>query len=1149
MKGLRLIRLLALLAVTAIALVAVALTVLSTLDLSGYRGVVEARVGSALGRTVTLAGPIHIRPSLRPTLTVRQVAVANPAWATHRSLAEAERLTVELRLAALLRGHLQVERVTLTGAHVHLETHADGRSNWLAPAGGPPAVTGAEAAAAGLASLPDIEVASSQVDYRNGRSGLVTRLTVDRARLHAGLDEPLELTFVGTLRGQALSAGLIGGPLVDLLHGEAPWPLRVAVLSNGTRLQAQGELRRLPEARFDLAAHLSGADFTSLDALLGVHLPPLGPFELEARLVRSNAGYRVSDVRGFLGAEGSDQRFSVQAGGLEAPADAATRLNAEGRFRDLPFQLTLTTAPYARLLGAEGTWPLNVQLRIARTDLSADGTVQPAAAGFSVDVRAAGADVSTLEPLLGRDLPSVGPYELSGRFSRSGSALALAGFRVRAGGSDLRGDVRAILRAERPEVHAELTSDALDMRELRAALAAAGGRSTPDDAAPATVGADGVPPDSQRPLPAWLLREMDGELSVRVGVVLGLDSKVEGLRATMHLRDARLHADDVRVRLAGQRLNGSLEVRADGPQPAVRLRARGTQVALEPLLSALHITRRLAGQAERLDFSLRGQGTTLQAIWQAAALRLEAGGGTLVVLRTPPARDVVVDIATGWASTGGGDGLELEAVGHYRTQSFTVRLSGDGLPELVDNDRPWHARASGTLAGVQVAAQGTVREVFRWRGMDLQVHATGERLSALNTALGTDLPDLGPYTARGRLTDSPAGVSVTEVQARLGESDFTGQVRYASQQGRARILAQARSTSLRIADLRPSPRSPGTPRDGRVVPALAFPVEALRGVDLDLSYTAAAVQLANGAVHDLSFEAHLRRGNLAVEPLTVSVWNGTVTGSLALDARGQTPRVALSLAGKKLDYARALGGAGKVGIREGTADVAVDLRGSGATLREALAGAQGTAEFLGGEGRIDNELLNLWASDLLLAMLPSFGKEQGARLRCATGHFDVADGRAETRSLLVDMDRLIIKGNGTLSLKDESLDFLLWPEARDPSLISVTTPVRVTGTLADPSVSPQARGVVEDVAWLLIGAANPFVLLVGLVKPGALEDNPCVAAMAAAKDKRAQPDHEPPTPYSKVRDWFKGVGRFFERTFSGGGEGSPPAGTDGGDGR
>ena len=62
------------------------------IDEDEYRAPMEAGLSFALGRKVSLNGPIRLTFSLRPTLVLEDVRIANPSWASHPFFLQATRL-------------------------------------------------------------------------------------------------------------------------------------------------------------------------------------------------------------------------------------------------------------------------------------------------------------------------------------------------------------------------------------------------------------------------------------------------------------------------------------------------------------------------------------------------------------------------------------------------------------------------------------------------------------------------------------------------------------------------------------------------------------------------------------------------------------------------------------------------------------------------------------------------------------------------------------------------------------------------------------------------------------------------------------------------------------------------------------------------
>src|SRR3546814_10877570 len=66
-----------------------------------------------------------------------------------------------------------------------------------------------------------------------------------------------------------------------------------------------------------------------------------------------------------------------------------------------------------------------------------------------------------------------------------------------------------------------------------------------------------------------------------------------------------------------------------------------------------------------------------------------------------------------------------------------------------------------------------------------------------------------------------------------------------------------------------------------------------------------------------------------------------------------------------------------------------------------------------------------------------------------------------SRALAFDTTDTIIVGEGTVNLRDETLDLLLMPRPKDRSLLTQRSPLVVGGPLKDPSFRPDLRSDVH----------------------------------------------------------------------------------------
>jgi uncharacterized protein involved in outer membrane biogenesis len=100
-------------------------------QLNAFARQVEGLLESAIGREIKIAGGIEANLfRLNPSVVLKDVTIANAAWAARPAIAKIARLKVEARLWPVLIGEVRLRRIAAEGARIWLETGADGRGNW-----------------------------------------------------------------------------------------------------------------------------------------------------------------------------------------------------------------------------------------------------------------------------------------------------------------------------------------------------------------------------------------------------------------------------------------------------------------------------------------------------------------------------------------------------------------------------------------------------------------------------------------------------------------------------------------------------------------------------------------------------------------------------------------------------------------------------------------------------------------------------------------------------------------------------------------------------------------------------------------------------------------------------------------------------------
>jgi uncharacterized protein involved in outer membrane biogenesis len=223
-----------------------------------------------------------------------------------------------------------------------------------------------------------------------------------------------------------------------------------------------------------------------------------------------------------------------------------------------------------------------------------------------------------------------------------------------------------------------------------------------------------------------------------------------------------------------------------------------------------------------------------------------------------------------------------------------------------------------------------------------------------------------------------------------------------------------------------------------------------------------------------------------------------LTIEIQVDVNQNPPANRIALTARNPNYGQLIMDARMARSAQGRLNAEIDLAGPGASLRDFLSRADGRVRVQGGAGSIQSRELELWTSGLMRTMLPEgFGRESPVQLNCIVGDIDVAGGVARTDKLLVDTSQVTIAGSGVLNLDTERVDLLLSPNPRQTRLVSFANPVRVTGTLGEPSIEVIRLPRLESAATsgLLASLVNPAFLLLAFGDIGGGADNPCIAAI------------------------------------------------------
>lgn len=613
---------------------------LATFDPNAYKPQIIAAARNATGRELRLSGPIQVKPSLVPTITVEDAGFANAPWGSRPEMATMKRLEARIALLPLIRGELRIAKITLVEPDILLERQADGQANWVmhrpagaaAPSAPAPATGGAPSTPRGSAiAVEAISIQGGRVALRDALLNRTQSLAIASAEASAsGGDGPLRLDAKATWNGIAFTAAIKGGPLAQLMDpaaGGPPWPIDLRIEADGARLAAKGTIASpVTGAGYDLAVEGSIDQLIRLAALVpDVPLPPLRGVSFAVQA--ADKGGAFPELRALSLKVGESDLNALQTGLVLRSAE----VNGKAADQPLSFaaQATLSgvllkaeggTGPLAALLpGAASTtpWPIRLVASAGDATLSVDGALShpTEAAGLDAKIEARVPDLAALSPLAGQPLPAVRDATFSARLVEHDrrNGYALKDISARALGSDIEGEA-SLLLAARSRIEARLASRKLDVDALLAAMPApppAASAGAPASAPPPT------PPDGRiipnTPLPLELLKPLDAKATLAVAELVFGATAYRDVGAEIALASGHLQVKDLKATLSSGRLSGALDVDAGKDVPPVAIMLRSPAQELASLLPRLGVPFPMRGQME-LDLNVTGAGATPRAI-------------------------------------------------------------------------------------------------------------------------------------------------------------------------------------------------------------------------------------------------------------------------------------------------------------------------------------------------------------------------------------------------------------------------------------------------------------------------------------------------------------------------------------------------------
>ncbi|HSH89080.1 MAG TPA: AsmA family protein [Ramlibacter sp.] len=476
--------------------------------------------------------------------------------------------------------------------------------------------------------------------------------------------------------------------------------------------------------------------------------------------------------------------------------------------------------------------------------------------------------------------------------------------------------------------------------------------------------------------------------------------------------------------------------------------------------------------------------------------------------------------------------LTFKAKGTWQKETFTAQgRTGNVLYLSAPLQKPFPIEVDAAAGATTVKARGSIASAVTLDGADVTVNLQGRDMAELYKFIGVVLPATPRYSVAAHMTKQGDLWHARDLRGKLGNSDIAGELTFDRSQNLPLLTGSVKSSSLDFDDLAPLVGLPEQPRSAAALPQVkGKPVVAaaravrdpsrkvlptkpldrtrLFAMNADVHYSAARVTHARQLPLDrMSLQAKLKEGVLILDQMKLGIAGGSVAGSIRIDGNSDPAMAETHLDARSVELNKLFPGLKATQASFGKIHGDIDLKGRGNSVAQMLGSSSGNVALLMGKGQVSNLLLEVAGLDGAEIIKFVMGGDQNVLLRCAAAAFDVKNGLMASRALVLDTDDTVIYGEGGISLSHETMDITMRPYPKDMSILSLRSPLKLSGTFSAPKAGVD-KGAVAGRAGvaLALGSVNPLLALAATIETGPGKDADCGSILREAA-----------SPYSKAK--------------------------------
>ena len=466
--------------------------------------------------------------------------------------------------------------------------------------------------------------------------------------------------------------------------------------------------------------------------------------------------------------------------------------------------------------------------------------------------------------------------------------------------------------------------------------------------------------------------------------------------------------------------------------------------------------------ARDLSIKVASQGTDVREMIRDAdiELQLEQGYWRWQALLKDEIRELVfknIVLRTAWNKA-----VQVHLEGELLNEGIKLDLGTNRLSEFFDEINKLDVDLTARVAGSEIALKGAIDLPVKKKQFQLDIVLKGHDLQKLNRILNAELPPFNNYYLKGTLSANDKGFIVKADDAGIGETHFKTVIVIDTSSRKPFWTINLNSRQFQIKDFEFAERQFDLPDVKEISDKLIQrsgelkeePGQRLKQIvkdpkmHFDLNLKVEKLLAGETALGASSLRLKLRDNRLIMDNAEFDVPGGKIKSSAAFKTESAVVKGALKLDIDKFDYG-AVARYFNVGSEEGgVISARIDLKMAGRDFSRLFDHATGKADVALWPRNTQTQLFELWATSLLLIVLPEIRKKED-RLNCIVALMDLDDGTMKEDFLGIDTRKVWMHGNIEVDFRNEQLQLALYPRSKKARVFAVQAPIRAVGSFDD----------------------------------------------------------------------------------------------------